>query len=99
MPNCSSKDISPIQKSKLSPNIHQQISNFHQTKPTEWNNLVTIDFTENTSPKFSWQDGIYKENEIYFQVVSDVNNDLFITPDFFKIFSSEDNGSVISANF
>lgn len=48
----------------------------HQTKPTEWNNLVTIDFTENTSPKFSWQDGIYKENEIYFQVVSDVNNDL-----------------------
>jgi hypothetical protein len=48
----------------------------HQSKPTEWNNLVTIDFTENTSPKFSWQDGIYKENEIYFQVVANYNKDL-----------------------
>lgn len=48
----------------------------HQSKPTEWNNQVTIDFTQNTSPKFSWQDGIYKENAIYFQVVSRINKDL-----------------------
>lgn len=48
----------------------------HQTKPTEWNNQITIDFTEKTSPKFSWQDGIYKENAIYFQVVSRINKDL-----------------------
>ena len=48
----------------------------HQSKSTEWNNQVAIDFTENTSPKFTWKDGVHKENEIYFQVVSDVNNDL-----------------------
>lgn len=48
----------------------------NQTKPTEWNYQVTIDSTENTSPKFSWQDGIYKENAIYFQVVSTINHDL-----------------------
>ena len=48
----------------------------HQSKPTEWNNKVTTDFTEKTSPKFSWEDGIHKENEIYFQVVSDIENNL-----------------------
>lgn len=48
----------------------------HQTKPTEWTHHVAIDFTQNTSPKFSWQDGIYKENAIYFQVISAINNDL-----------------------
>ena len=48
----------------------------HQTKPTEWNSLVSIDLTENTSPKFSWQDGIFNENVIYFQVVSNIDNDL-----------------------
>lgn len=48
----------------------------HQSKRTEWNNKVTTNFTENTSPKFSWEDGIHKENEIYFQVVSDFENNL-----------------------
>jgi hypothetical protein len=48
----------------------------HQTKATEWSSQVAIDFTQNTSPKFSWQDGIYKENAIYFQVVTNSNKDL-----------------------
>ncbi len=48
----------------------------HQTKPTEWTTNVSIDLTEKTSPKFSWNDGAVKENAIYFQVVTDQNNDL-----------------------
>ena len=48
----------------------------HQTKSTEWTNQVAIDFSQNISPKFSWQDGAYKENAIYFQVITDINNDL-----------------------
>ena len=48
----------------------------HQTKSTEWTDQVAIDFTQSTSPKFTWQDGVYKENAIYFQVISDIRNDL-----------------------
>lgn len=48
----------------------------HQTKPTEWSTQVSIDFTQITSPKFSWNDGAIKENAIYFQVVTNSNNDL-----------------------
>lgn len=48
----------------------------HQTKPTEWSSNVAIDFNQNTSPKFTWQDGVIKENAIYFQVISTKNNDL-----------------------
>lgn len=48
----------------------------HQTKPTEWSTQVSIDFTQNTSPKFSWNDGVINENAIYFQVVTNANNDL-----------------------
>ena len=48
----------------------------NQTKATEWTTNVAIDFTQNTSPKFSWQDGAVKENAIYFQVVTNSTNDL-----------------------
>lgn len=48
----------------------------HQTKPTEWINTINIDFSESTKPKFSWQDGVIKENAIYFQVISTENNNL-----------------------
>lgn len=48
----------------------------HQSKATEWITNVDIDYTQNTSPKFSWQDGAVKENAIYFQVVTDENNNL-----------------------
>ena len=46
----------------------------HNSKPTEWVDNVTIDFTESTKPKFSWEDGSVKENAIYFQVITDENN-------------------------
>ena len=48
----------------------------NQTKTTEWTTSVAIDFTQNTSPKFSWQDGNVKENAIYFQVLTNSDNDL-----------------------
>ena len=47
-----------------------------QSKATEWSTDVSVDFTQNTSPKFSWQDGVLKENAIYFQVVTNAQNDL-----------------------
>ncbi len=48
----------------------------NQTKSTEWVNEVTIDFSESLEPKFIWVDGRIKENEIYFQVVTNSDNDL-----------------------
>lgn len=48
----------------------------HQTKATEYTNQVTIDATNSLSPKFVWQDGTYQDNEIYFQVITNANDDL-----------------------
>lgn len=45
--------------------------------PSEFNpELLTIDQTENLSPVFNWQAGRIPENAIYFQVVSDTENNL-----------------------
>ena len=46
------------------------------TKPTEWNDNVALDNTQNLMPKFSWIDGKVKENAIYFQVITDSENNL-----------------------
>ena len=48
----------------------------NSSKPTEWTAAVSISYPENLSPKFVWEDGVVKENVIYFQVVTDENNDL-----------------------
>ncbi|NVK52769.1 MAG: hypothetical protein HWD85_07520 [Flavobacteriaceae bacterium] len=51
----------------------------HQTKPTEWNDKVNVSYVVNnsgTTPKFNWDDGVHKENAIYFQVISDEKNKL-----------------------
>lgn len=48
----------------------------NQTKPTEWTNLVSIDISSSLEPKFTWVDGSVKENEIYFQVITDSENNL-----------------------
>lgn len=46
------------------------------TKPTQMaNELVNIEAGV-TEPKFDWQDGVVKENAIYFQVVSDAAGNL-----------------------
>lgn len=44
------------------------------TKPTEWINTVAIDHTTNLQPTFTWMDGQIVENVIYFQVISDIQN-------------------------
>ena len=46
------------------------------TKPTEYlPQNISTDATSNM-PNFSWQDGRYTDTKIYFQVVSDVDNNL-----------------------
>ncbi len=48
----------------------------HQTKPTEYlPQNITIDATSNM-PRFSWRDGRYDDTKIYFQVVSDNQDNL-----------------------
>lgn len=44
---------------------------------TEFNSdLLTIDQKETLRPQFSWQDGLVDENVIYFQVISDAEDNL-----------------------
>ena len=57
--------------------VAQPIRLKHQTKSTEWVDNVAIDFTEKLNPKFSWEDGAIDENEIYFQVITNSDNDFF----------------------
>ncbi|WKB82310.1 hypothetical protein QYR09_04585 [Cellulophaga lytica] len=46
----------------------------HITKPTEKINTLAIDDVMPTMPIFSWQDGLYTDSAIYFQVVTDSEN-------------------------
>lgn len=47
------------------------------SKPTEVNpNRIEIDLTNPTEPLFSWQEGIYHDNFIYFQLISDLSDNL-----------------------
>ena len=47
------------------------------SKPTEYlPQNVSIDTMDATMPSFTWQDGTYQDTKIYFQVLSDVTNDL-----------------------
>ena len=48
------------------------------SKPTEYQTQTTIDHSATLMPRFSWQDGAVVENAIYFQVISD-RNDQFIS--------------------
>ena len=48
----------------------------NQTLPTEWTDSVSIDESASLEPKFTWEDGAIKENTIYFQVVTNSDNDL-----------------------
>ena len=44
------------------------------TKPTEWKDTVRIEYPQTLQPKFSWDDGGILENTIYFQVITDADN-------------------------
>jgi len=46
----------------------------NRTQPTEWTEEVTIEYPQSLMPKFSWEDGIYLDNNIYFQVISKSDN-------------------------
>jgi hypothetical protein len=48
----------------------------HFVKPTVWNNNVLIDLDAPLMPKFSWTANQFQDNAIYFQVLSNENNDL-----------------------
>ncbi len=48
----------------------------HRTKPTEFVNEVMINTMSSGMPIFNWQDGTIAEHKIYFQVISDANNEL-----------------------
>ncbi|MEM6347175.1 MAG: hypothetical protein AAF927_25015 [Bacteroidota bacterium] len=45
-------------------------------KPTEINPDLATVINNGTNPSFSWEDGAIKENVIYFQVISDADNNL-----------------------
>lgn len=45
------------------------------SKPTEYTYDLTIDSSITLMPIFSWNDGVFPDNAIYFQVISDENND------------------------
>lgn len=72
------KEVWSIVTYKTNGKIHKSnpIRLKHQSKPTEWSTNVSIDLSQNTSPKFTWNDGVIKENAIYFQVITNANNDL-----------------------
>lgn len=47
-----------------------------KTKPTEFTDKLEIDLASMAMPIFRWEDGIYQDNKIYFQMISDIGNDL-----------------------
>lgn len=48
----------------------------HHTKPTEFVDKIEVDISTRGMPIFRWDDGIIKENKIYFQVVSNIEDNL-----------------------
>ncbi|MCF7567680.1 hypothetical protein L3X37_04785 [Sabulilitoribacter arenilitoris] len=48
----------------------------HLTKPTVWNDEVAIDQSQSGMPNFKWEHNAFGDNAIYFQVVSDEQNNL-----------------------
>ncbi len=56
--------------------ISNPIRSKQLSKATIWHDKVTIDQTVSGMPEFSWEDNAYGDNAIYFQVVSDANDNL-----------------------
>ena len=46
------------------------------TKPTIWTNDVLISTLDPLMPNFSWEDNPFGDNAIYFQIISDIQNNL-----------------------
>jgi len=45
-----------------------------QIKPTIWTDNVTIDQQQSTMPIFTWENNEFGDNAIYFQIISDAQN-------------------------
>ncbi|MDX6746519.1 hypothetical protein SHK09_06930 [Polaribacter sp. PL03] len=54
--------------------ISEPIRTKNKTKATEWTTEVTITYPETLKPIFTWSDGTYLENEVYFQVFTQNDN-------------------------
>ncbi|WP_299183042.1 hypothetical protein [uncultured Aquimarina sp.] len=48
----------------------------HLTKPTEFTDEVIVNTNSENMPIFNWEDGLFNDNKIYFQVVSDTDDEL-----------------------
>lgn len=56
--------------------ISDPIKITHETRQTETTESLLSINENGTTPEFSWQDGTHSENVIYFQVVSDLSDNL-----------------------
>lgn len=56
--------------------ISNPIRSKQLSKPTVWTDAVTIDQTKLGMPVFTWEDNAVDDNAIYFQVISDNQNNL-----------------------
>ena len=67
------------------------------SKPTGWTNQVTIEYPNALTPKFLWSDFGVTDNAIYFQVISEKEEDKFIsgTYTYDKFFQYFDTSNVV----
>lgn len=56
--------------------ISNPIRSKQLTKASSWTDEVVINQEKSVMPSFSWIDNQFGDNAIYFQVISDANNDL-----------------------
>lgn len=56
--------------------ISNPIRSKHLVKPTLWEDIVTINQEESAMPLFEWQADITTDNAIYFQIVTDAQDNL-----------------------
>lgn len=56
--------------------VSNPIRSKQRSKRTFWTDAVTIDQRDPTMPNFSWENNPFDDNAIYFQVVSDFENNL-----------------------
>ncbi|QTE22111.1 hypothetical protein [Polaribacter cellanae] len=64
--------VTYVREGKL--HISNPIRLKNATKSTEYSSEVDIDYATTLEPKFTWKDGTIDENVIYFQVISDEEN-------------------------
>ena len=70
----------------------------NETKPTSWTNAVTIKFPETLKPTFTWSDFGVTDNAIYFEVISEKEDDTFVSGTYTldKIFTYFDTTNVVN---